>query len=152
MHYLFRDDATLPFASEQAQMASNCHCDIVVVMLGGNDIDNRVPIPFIIDAIQEAGEALCENENVRRVIFTSLWPRRDASFNRKIKDLDEKLDRYFEHGSKIAVWKWDRRQPTYTYDGVHLADNGYRRAANFLMAPIKWALKELRQQFNLGHR
>lgn len=116
---------------------------VVIVMTGGNDLANGHSLPHIIRQYQLIADSLLSRRGVEAVIFPSIWPRRDNRFNGGATQLADCIQHLFRNNSRVALWRWDRRQPFRTYDGVHLTQNGYRRAMRYLVPIILWAVYNL---------
>ena len=136
--FLHQGGARLDFAIDNAHRAANY--DITVVMLGGNDIGRGSSAAAVAEKTQVAVDALVQ-QGSKSVIVMSIWPRNDQSFNRKAAAVSQILDARYHYERNVNFWVWDRRQPMATYDGVHLLQRGYRRAARYLVAPIVWTIR-----------
>lgn len=116
--------------------------DIVIVMAGGNDIANGASMDFIKSQFRLIAKNLL-NTGVKSVIFTSIWPRKDTAFNRKIRILNNNIKLEYEGNPRVTGWNWDRRQSFKTYDTVHLEKRGYKKGFKYLVSAILWAVYRL---------
>ena len=125
----------LEYVRQNINMATGF--DMLVVMTGGNDVANGKDETFL---EYQYGEIAMRAHyiGVQEVVFTSIWPRKDRGFNDYIKELNSsKLKKYaVEYGA--IFWLWDKRQPFFTEDGVHLSRRGYQRAVEYLTSAILW--------------
>ena len=108
---------------------------MVILKIGGNDIDPGMPIFKLVDRLVKVAKAiLCGEPEV--VDIASKWPRQDIRFNKKIKELEEIMYEKLYDNPQITYWRWDRRQPWRTVDRVHLTYHGYAKAIKYLMFMI----------------
>lgn len=116
--------------------------DMVVLMVGGNEIANGMTATSLIRDYEHLASALF-NLGVKEVAITSIWPRANRMFNRTATRVAEqmmsKYDRLRTTG--LVFWAWDRRQPMRTCDGVHLTRHGYMRAVRTVMSLCCWLLR-----------
>ena len=136
----FRGGAYLDFAEREVERAYGY--DIIVMMVGGNDLDRGTPRASI-EASYARMENLARIRGVKRLIVTSIWPRRDANFNAVARTHARVCSSLYQNLRRnlITFWEWDERQPFRTYDGVHLEHHGYEKAVKYLLAPILWVIK-----------
>lgn len=114
--------------------------DIVILMTGGNDLDNGASETQLITDYSFAASLLMA-EGVQQILITAIWPRQNAQFNSAARDLAEKLEaRYYGHPI-ITFWLSERRQSFFTIDGVHLSSEGYQSASRYLASAIIWVLR-----------
>lgn len=118
--------------------------DVVIIMLGGNDLSNGASTTSLVSEAGRLAEAFLQTHAVQRVIFPSIWPRASAQFNRRANLYFRSLSTTLESRNRaISCWRWDLRQPWETVDGVHLTPRGYRKAVVYLCAIIVWAARRL---------
>lgn len=113
--------------------------DIVCLMVGGNDVSNGISANSLVQSYEELATTLW-NLGIRTVVFASMWPRADRSFNRMIGRVSQIMENRYMGHRRIVFWKWDRRQPMRTYDGVHLTVHGYKKACVYLVSLLVWVL------------
>ena len=135
--FVARPGGSMAFAYQQIQLASRY--DIVIVMLGGNDLANGASVPALVDQAHRVAGALL-SVGVRRVVFPSIWPRWNGAFNAKAWQYSMQIERRYQGCYDITGWIWDRRQPWLTYDGVHLEQAGYKKASRYLLSIVIWAI------------
>jgi hypothetical protein len=139
IEWLYRGGASIAFAEENVHRAASHR--VIVVMLGGNDIDNGMsPLQLADRAGLLAHELLRQGSDVDAVVITSLWPRQDRHFNARAREYAGIMERRFFGDPQITFWLWDRRQPWRTVDGVHLLRHGYQVAVTYLVAAVVWAI------------
>ena len=113
--------------------------DIVVIMLGGNDIANGASIHNITRRLEDLANALIRS--VRHVIITSIWPRQNRSFNSTAQQITEYLLQRYRNHRDITFWTQDRRLSMALIDGTHLRPRAYQRAAMYILSPILWTIR-----------
>lgn len=139
VHIEARGGANMSYAWQFARRPYMCY-DVVVIMLGGNDISNGEPIPALVNEARRVARAFFTNHcSVQRVIFPSIWPRYEHQFNVRAQRYFDALKSLEDNHSNVTCWKWDWRQPWQTIDGVHLSPQGYEKAIKYLIAIIVWA-------------
>jgi lysophospholipase L1-like esterase len=136
--WAFRGGATTKFAEEQVDKADGHQ--VVVIMLGGNDLANGMPVDTLVERLHALAYSYLRKPQVKCVVLPSVWPRGDEAFNRKAATLSEQLEIKYRGHPSITYWQWDKRQSWRNSDGVHLLDNGYRRAVRYLSSAILWAI------------
>jgi len=124
----------------ERQIHAAAHYDIVILMVGGNDIDNGMSPTQLADRIGYAASHMVSDHGAGSVMVSSLWPRRNSAFNRRALEFADIMERRHYFDGRVAFWLWDRRQPWHTYDGVHLDRHGYQVAMRYLQAQIVWAI------------
>lgn len=133
--FLYRGGVGLQFVMDSMHEAAGY--DMLVVMAGGNDLASGAPeayFDYCYDRILLEARRL----RIKATVFTSLWPRQNAVYNTKLKQINKNmLDKYKGHLDAV-FWQWDKRQPMRTYDRVHLERRGYERAIGYLVAAIVW--------------
>ena len=137
MTYRYPGGARRDFAIEE--MFYTCQFDVVVIMVGGNDLDSGAgPIHF--QASYKQIEDQARRAGVKSLIITSIWPRHNPVFNRNARAHTTFFSNMYYDHNLITFWQWDDRQPFRTYDGVHLQWSGYKKAMTYLLAPILWVV------------
>ena len=135
--WVHRGGADITFAESNVHRARGHQ--LVIVMLGGNDIANGTSPE---DLATQTGR-LVDNLHLQgpdNVIVPSIWPRQSRSFNDRIMRYADIMESRHYRDPVLTFWRWDNRQPWRTYDGVHLLRRGYERATRTLVAMIVWAI------------
>ena len=123
--------------------AAFCH-QIVVLMLGGNDLDNGCSEYQLADrVIHVANSMILHSYYTEAVIITSLWPRSSQEYNRRARLYAALMERRLSADTQVVFWLWDRRQPWRNTDGTHFTQHGYDVAMRYLVAPIVWAINHI---------
>lgn len=138
VNFVHRGGAHLSFAESEVKKAYGY--DIVLIMVGGNDLDRGATIPYF-EASYRRIETAARERGITQIIITSVWPRHNGLFNHRATLLTQHLWTLFQYNQLVTFWQWDYRQSFMTYDGVHLMLRGYRKAISYLLAPILWAVK-----------
>jgi len=94
--------------------------DVLVVVAGGNDLDNGAKRPYF-DTTYDQIDQEARFYGVRKVIITSLWPRWYGRYNRSARRHEEYMEAKFRGHRRIIFWTWDERQSFCTYDWSTLA-------------------------------
>jgi hypothetical protein len=81
--WLYRGGAGCQFASENLRRVQGHR--IVVVMLGGNDLVKGASVTQVASWLDDIARRLLERPGVNLVLFPSVWPRSDPTFNRKAR-------------------------------------------------------------------
>ena len=138
VEWLFRGGATVAFAEDNTQQARGHK--IVVLMIGGNDLDNGMSPHQLADRVGYLAFRYIRCAHVDAVAVTSIWPRRDRTFNARAREYAEIMESRFHGDPQVTFWLWDRRQPMRSEDGVHFTRHGYEVAMTYLMAIIVWVI------------
>jgi len=131
----FRGGSGINFIESWSQRHDPQDFDIIIIVSGGNDLDNGLEAPILVDRLHKAGEAMAD-AGAACVCITSIWPRSCSVFNQKAWSVHLGLKMKLRHNPCIAAWHWDRRMNFKNYDGVHLYDSGYKKAARHLISII----------------
>ena len=113
--------------------------DVVVLMLGGNDLDSGMSATQLADRIGHLGRQMVDQYRAQTVVITSQWPRTSQQYNLRAREFASIMERRHLGDEAVTFWLWDRRQPWRNRDGTHLTDHGYRTAVRYLQAIIVWA-------------
>lgn len=138
LRWLYQGGAGVAWAEVNRSAVRGCH--VVVLMVGGNDLANGLSIGQLADRVHQLAVDMVSSHGVGCVVVTSLWPRRLARYNRQAGDYASLMEQRLSPNGPVIFWRWDRRQPWSTCDGVHLTGHGYWRAATYLVAAVVWAL------------
>ena len=136
--WFFRGGATVAFAEANTFQARGRK--IVILMIGGNDLDNGMSPAQLADRVGSVAWEFIRDSQVEAVAITAIWPRRDRVFNARARQYADIMDSRFSGNSQVTFWRWDRRQPRFTIDGVHFTDHGYEVAMKYLTAVIVWVV------------
>ena len=131
--FRFRGGAKLDFVMHELQYARQF--DVVIV-----DLSSGITLTQF-EAAYRNIEHLARRARIQSVIITSIWPRSDCYFNMQARRHSQFFTNVLHHHNLLTFWQWDRRQSYRTYDGVHLEQNGYKKAARYLLGPVLWAVK-----------
>lgn len=133
----WRRGAGIEWAEQQVQQASGSQ--IVVLLVGGNDIDSGMSPLQLADRIGHLSQQLLD-AGAKLVAIPSLWPRSSARYNAAARSYASLMERRFHGHPEISFWLWDRRQSWRNYDGVHFTRHGYRLALRYLVAIVVWLI------------
>lgn len=118
--------------------------DIAIVLCGGNDLSCSTPERVAADIKEFVSEL---NQMGVPVILMGFWRREDEQYNTNVDTLNQILYNLFPVSEatmrKVRFWPWDRRLPQNTFDGVHLCNSGYYKAARYLSSAILWAIRHM---------
>ena len=81
MDWRGRGGAGIRFVEENIEQTSKAK--MVILMIGGNDIDNGMPVLKLVDRLEKVAKAILR-EGLEVVGIASIWPRQDTRFNKKI--------------------------------------------------------------------
>ena len=140
--FVYRGGAGLDFILCNMEQARGY--DILIVMAGSNDLSRQAKRPYFEHCyriIEERSREL----GVRQTVITSFWPRKDVQYNRVALLHHQHMSVCLKDHPRMTYWSWDRRQPSRTYDSVHLHQHGYEKAVKYLIAPILWAAKRIQE-------
>ena len=133
----WRGGAGIDWAERQVAYASDFQ--IVVIMVGGNDIDNGMPIYRLADRLGRLAHDIIA-AGAEAVVVTSLWPRSNNAYNTRARAFAHIMEQRFYNDPQVTFWLWDRRQSWRNYDGVHFTYHGYRQAMRYLISGIIWSI------------
>ena len=113
----------------------NTHnAEVIVILIGTNDINNEIPIDSIADNIQSTVDALSKMNIYIRILICEILPRKELHLVEKIRELNSKIAKSTQ-GIKNAVIvnTFDLfldesgyfANDTLFIDGVHLNKSGY---------------------------
>lgn len=120
--------------------------EICMIMGGFNDIVRGIPVSDIFASITKIIEGLQAN-NITPIIQSTLFvsaKRQDwkelnervSELNRMLKDYGKANDIVFIDVNK-ELSKNGALEPSYTYDGVHLLGNGYRKWKDLILSELQ---------------
>lgn len=140
VQFLGHRGATLETFLAPAMMARivSCRADVIVIHLGGNDLDGRSypdPIMVAIDIQRLAVRLL--GTGVRRVVVCQICRRqrwRNSSYAvgaDRVVQINRYLDAFCSDTDGISFWRhkrlWNSIRPVFRRDGVHFSDIGNYR-------------------------
>ena len=111
--------------------------DMVVLMIGGNDLDNGCSVGQLANRVEHLANDIIR-AGVQAVVITSLWPRSNTAYNTNAREYASVMERHLQGNPLVTFWLWDRRQAWRNYDGVHFLYHGYRQAMRYLISGIIW--------------
>ena len=117
LDFIHRGAAGIQFGMDRSKDARGY--DIVIVMLGGNDIANGASSYNVSRRLVDLADELLER-GVQHMVITTIWPRASKSFNRTAREVSEYLLRIYRDHHDITCWAQDRRLPMTVVDGTHL--------------------------------
>lgn len=138
--FYYRGGAGLRFIEENMEVARGY--DLLVVMAGGNDLDNGASYTSMVAMYDRIVRKAME-KNIRAVAITSVWPRSNRAFNQRARYLSERLDVHYATRDQVMFWMWDRRQRYRTIDGVHLLRKAYKKAVSYLLGVVLWCVNNM---------
>lgn len=138
--FLYKGGATLHHM--ESKLDNLAPVDLLVLMIGGNDLGNGATDTAIISSLDRVVRKALDS-GFKAVTVTSLWPRQSSQYNRRVFELNKRLENTFSGYNNVHFWSWDRRMSYRTYDGVHLEENGYRKAIKYLLAAVLWSIKHM---------
>lgn len=109
----------------------------VVIVTGGNDLQNGMNPDELITRVTRAAIKLRDVNGAENVIIMGIWPRADRAYNSAVHIFNTRME-VFTKAENIFFWTWSRGMSYRTYDGVHLLENGYRKAARYLATALIW--------------
>ena len=124
--------------------------DIVVVFIGGNDLDRENCDAAWLAAIYAAYLNRLADLGAR-VMVLAQWPRPGAriggvNFITNVRWFEERLKQSVRGG--VWLWQWDKglrfNSSFYASDGVHCARYKYKKVARYLSAACIAAIRNLR--------
>lgn len=136
--WLYQGGAGISYAEQQSHNTRGYR--MVILMVGSNDLANGLSPQQLADRVSHWAASIIQQYNVETVVLTSPWPRANKAYNTSLRQYVSIMERRFFGNPEITYWLWDRRQPTRTYDGVHLEQGGYKKAVIYLIAAIIWVI------------
>lgn len=133
----WRRGAGIEWAEQQTARASGSQ--IVVLLVGGNDLDNGISPLQLADRIGHLAQR-CLDAGAELVAIPSLWPRSCSRYNAAARRYAALMERRFYGHPEISFWLWDRRQSWRNQDGVHFSPHGYRVALRYMVAIAVWLI------------
>ena len=116
--------------------------DMIMFVIGSNDLSNgKGVLPLYNEMIGYAKQYL-EKGFCSRVVIMTLLPRSNQWYMERMRQFNSMLTS--NTNNTIVGWYWSkplRRHMALLHDGVHLTDDGYRKAVKYLGSPIFYFYK-----------
>lgn len=139
----------LPFLLEAIELIEwERSVDVVVVMLGGNDLDQEnLDVKALSNAYTFAFERLARS--CQSLIYMAAWPRPGSRIGLNYWTNVGIFEWLLARNSRVWMWKWDRSltftRQFYARDGIHCARIRYKKVSRYLTAAILAGVKQIKR-------
>jgi lysophospholipase L1-like esterase len=78
--------------------------DVVILMLGGNDIDSGMSATQLADRIGHLGRQMVDQYRAQTVVITSQWPRSIPQYNLKAREFASIMEQRHLGDEALTFW------------------------------------------------
>ena len=122
--------------------------DLIVLSVGGNDLDNGAQPLAVIAELRDLARSLLIDGSAKKVVCMSAWPRANAAYAARQQEFNCEAQAHFRDpilniaSSPIEFWFWSRKLKYHLApDGVHMTPAVYRRAQLYTASVMLWFAK-----------
>ena len=110
---------------------------MIMFVIGSNDLSNGKGVLALYNEMIGYAKPYLEKGFCSRVVIMTLLLRSNQWYMERMRQFNSMLTS--NTNSSIVGWYWSkplRRHMSFLHDGVHLTDEGYRKAVKYLGSPI----------------